>query len=171
MKSWTQFLFFIIGLVCSGNAAIAQVNDVPFRIAPKIQFGKCLGMPSDCNIQFSGKTVVLEFWATWCNPCIQAISHINSLASKFDSDSVIFISITKEAANDVERFTKTKVIKSIIAIDDSGKTNSNYKIRSIPKTFIIDSYGYIAWEGHPNSITENLLSGIIRKKNNSIKPD
>jgi len=45
----------------------------------------------------AGKAVVLEFWATWCGPCIAAIPHLNDLAAKFENRPVVFLAVTDEA--------------------------------------------------------------------------
>ena len=55
-----------------------------------------------------GKPVVIEFWATWCEPCVEQIPHLNQLTSKFAT--VQFISVTDEAAPVVESFLAQRPI-------------------------------------------------------------
>jgi uncharacterized protein (TIGR03435 family) len=111
-----------------------------------------------------GKAVVLEFWATWCGPCVAAVPHLNELVRAFESEDVVFISITKE--NDPElirRFLKAKPMESWVAIDADGSIFDSYGISSIPRTILIDKAGKIAGMAHPSEIgkttIENLLSG------------
>ena len=163
MKCWTHFFIFITGLLCLSNPVSAQVDSGLYRLAPQIKISKWFKVSSNPEIQLKGKTVVLEFWATWCNPCVRAIPHLNSLAGKFKSDSVVFISLTKETSEAIENFLKVNTMETFVALDDSGKTNTNFNVKYIPKTFVIDSRGNIAWEGHPGGLKESILYSIINK--------
>jgi len=110
---------------------------------------------------FRNKTVILEFWATWCAPCIAAIPHLNSLADKFASKDVVFVSITSEEPTLVENFLARKMMKSFVVLDklvgDVGATQKAYGVTGIPHTFLIDKRGILRWHGHPNNLTEKLL--------------
>ncbi|MFC2131546.1 TlpA family protein disulfide reductase [Bacteroidota bacterium] len=145
-------------------SAQAQQKFKPDSPAPDIHIQKFLNYDPPGEDLFKGKTLILEFWATWCKPCINSIPHINNLVDKFGSDSVLFISISKESPAKVEYLLKKKTLKSYVAIDLNGKTNKNYKIRHIPQAYIIDSYGRIAWEGHPLNLDDKTLEKIINKK-------
>jgi thiol-disulfide isomerase/thioredoxin len=114
--------------------------------------------------ELSGKTIVLEFWGTWCRPCIMSIPHINEMVEKSANDSVIFISVSKEEPSKVSKFLESKEIKSYVAIDLNSLTNINYKISSIPKAYVIDSFGRIIWEGHPMNLTSDIINFIASKK-------
>lgn len=111
---------------------------------------------------FRNKTVILEFWATWCAPCIAAIPHLNNLADKFSSNDVVFLSITSEELTLVENFLTRKKMKSSVVLDklvgNVGVTQKNYGITGIPHTFLIDKRGILRWHGHPNNLTEKLLN-------------
>jgi len=52
----------------------------------------------------AGKAVVLEFWATWCAPCVAAIPHLNELATQFKDRPVVFLSVSDETPSVVEAF-------------------------------------------------------------------
>ena len=89
----TLIVFLLIFLSLNINALVVFRTGAP---APDIHISKWLNYnPSEKNI-FKGKTIVLEFWATWCRPCINSIPHINQLVEQFACDSVMFISISKE---------------------------------------------------------------------------
>lgn len=110
---------------------------------------------------FRGKTVILEFWATWCAPCIAAIPHLNKLAEKFASKDVVFVSISSEERAVVEKFLARKTMRSSVVLDklvnDISVTQKAYGITGIPHTFLIDKMGTLRWHGHPNNLTDKVL--------------
>jgi len=71
--------------------------------APTLQVTQWLQAPDGFDGQWSGlrgKVVVLDFWATWCSPCIHAIPHLNQLANEFRDQGVLFLAVTDD---DVDR--------------------------------------------------------------------
>src|SRR5580765_7099347 len=98
---------FVLILVCwSGLRAQPAVADVlrPGQPAPELNLRKILQAPPDAKADLKGlrgKVVILEFWATWCAPCIEVQPHLNDLIEKFKDKPVQIISITNEDENKV----------------------------------------------------------------------
>ena len=89
------------------------------QLAPKLIFGRMIQGQFDSVS--SGKPLLLEFWATWCGPCVANIPHLNQLAEQFEPRGVEFVSITSEDANTVERFLKTHPMRGIVALDSDQR--------------------------------------------------
>ena len=104
-------------------------------------------VPSWGNLR--GKIIVLEFWATWCGPCVAAIPHLNKLAEKFKDQPVQFIAITKEKEPVVARFLKEKPIKAWIGLDTDSSMFKAYGITYIPRTVQVDKDGVLLGFTHP----------------------
>jgi uncharacterized protein (TIGR03435 family) len=100
----------------------------------------------------AGRAVVLEFWATWCGPCVANIPHLNELATRFEQQGVLFVSLTEEDAETVTGFLKTHPMKGVIALDAGKKTINRYKAAT-PTTVLIDRAGRIARKVHPSYVT------------------
>lgn len=99
---------------------------------------------------FRGQVVVLEFWATWCGPCVELIPHMNRMVAAFAGKPVRFISVTDEPRAVVEDFLKTHEMKAWIGLDPRRKAFSAFKVDSTPSLFVIDPYGRIWIKVHPS---------------------
>ena len=121
-----------------------------------------------------GKVYVVEFWATWCGPCIEAIPHMNELSKKQKGKAeFIGVNIWDEEAGQDERIKKFVTdmgdkMSYRVAVDTtemymtSKWMEASYS-NGIPTAFIVNQEGNIAWIGHPMDIEEPLQQ-IIDKK-------
>jgi len=161
----------VVGLIVSVWAAQAElmVGDK----APGLQTGKWIqGEPVPAFD--SNHVYVVEFWATWCGPCIGSIPHLNQLWQKFKDRGVIVIGQDVWDADDaVAPFVKKMGTNMTyrVALDDKshdpdGLMNSNWWKRKInhhgiPTAFIINQDGLIVWIGHPMNLKEQVLEDIL----------
>lgn len=94
-----------------------------------------------------GKIVVLEFWATWCRPCVSAVHHLNDINMEWSEKGVVIIGVSYEDEEDVEQFMRTEPMNYIVG---AGSSNINdFRIRAFPHAVLIDPEGAVVWEGHP----------------------
>ena len=91
-----------------------------------------------------GKVVFLNFWATWCAPCVVEMPSIQRLYDKTKNDQVIFVCVTEEESPKVSRFIKEKGFTFPI-YTMSGKPPGVFKTRGIPATFILSPEGKVAF--------------------------
>lgn len=113
--------------------------------------------------RLKGKVVVLEFWATWCAPCVKALAHINELAEAFD-DSVQFISITDETEPVVRQFLRHRAIKGWVGLDTDRSAFKVYGVQSIPTTIIVRRDGRVALRTTPERVDAALLRRALEGK-------
>ena len=106
----------------------------------------------------AGKTVVMEFWATWCLPCIGVIPQLNELRAEFAGEDVVFISVTDETAELVGRFQeRVEPIEGWIGLDHDRSLFEAFDIRVIPTTIIIDGDGRFAGRMNPRELDAGVL--------------
>ncbi len=103
--------------------------------------GKPLSLES-----LQGRVVVLDFWATWCVPCVQSMPKIQKLAEKFADQAVTVVGINQDAKGKdqaVEQFLKDKKITFRQFPDPIGKLGRKFKVAGIPCTFLLDKKGLV----------------------------
>ena len=117
--------------------------------------------------QFNKKFEVLEFWATWCVPCIQAMPHINELNTAFkDQTDLVFISVTDETPEKVNTFLKKTDLETIVVSDQNHSIHQKLRIlykgnMVIPRTVLIDNNNKIVWYGSPTDLNKELITKFL----------
>ncbi len=106
-----------------------------------------------------GKTVIIDFWATWCGPCRQTMPKTESLYQKsLESDKVVVLTVNlREDETKVSDFMNKNKYQMTVLLDKDGAIGQAYEAVSIPKLVVIDPEGKLQFEGHPNQFNEKTL--------------
>ncbi|MCH2182112.1 MAG: redoxin domain-containing protein [Mariniblastus sp.] len=122
-----------------------------------------------------GKVYVIEFWATWCDPCIASMPHISQLQDEFAERGVQIISVSEEDLPTVEEFLKKNVSgrdetfgqltnNYCLTADPDGSVQKAYmqaaRQNGIPTAFIVGKDGRIDWIGHPVEMDQPLAAVV-----------
>jgi cytochrome c biogenesis protein CcmG/thiol:disulfide interchange protein DsbE len=111
---------------------------------------------------YSGKVVILDFWATWCPPCRQEIPGFISLQNKYGKDglAVVGISLDEDGPTAVKPFVKQTGINYTVVAGNDQVTKDYGDIESIPTTFIIDRNGRVMSK-HVGYVAESVFESEI----------
>ncbi len=116
----------------------------------------------------AGKVVLLNFWATWCGPCVREMPDLDRLYKKYsDNDSVVILAVNVgESSSTVQRFITQQGFGFPVACDSDTSISSAYNITAIPRTIIFNKDGTVSEDltGSRNyetfqSAVENALGG------------
>lgn len=114
--------------------------------------------------ELRGRVVVLDFWATWCRPCVETIPHMNKMADKFAGKPVVFLSVTNDDPATVERFLLQHPMKPWIGFDPDDVMGRAFGVREIPQTFVIDPYGRVSLRISPSFLYASDIQAALDAK-------
>ncbi len=106
---------------------------------------KRMGDGSSIDIQsYRGKVVYLDFWASWCGPCLQSMPFMNDMQARLGSRGLNVIALNlDEDAKDAMTFLEQHPAKLEIARTESDSCPIRYEVQAMPSSFLIDRKGVI----------------------------
>lgn len=158
----------LLGCVIALTAQAVELG----QVAPETR-GERLLYEQTLDIQdLRGKTVLLDFWASWCGPCKQSLPLLEELRSDLvaggypDLFEIVAVNLDEdpEAAR---RFLKRYPVSYPVISDPEATLASVYKIPTMPTSFIIDPQGVITWrhEGFRPSEISDIRKQLVRTMN------
>jgi DsbE subfamily thiol:disulfide oxidoreductase len=107
---------------------------------------------------FKGKVILLNFWATWCPPCIKEMPFLEAAYEKYKAEGLVIVGINyNEDKETVLHFIQGKGVTFPVAIDKDLRMTRTYQVLSLPATFIIDRKGIIR-DKYRGEMTKEIFS-------------
>jgi thiol-disulfide isomerase/thioredoxin len=126
--------------------------------------------------ELKGKAVLIDFWATWCEPCREALPHMKEIAKKFEGQPLVILSVSLD---EDEQKWKDFVAKNGMTWSQyrdgkfTGPIATLFSVRAIPQTFTIDSDGVLQDQHIGDASIEGKLKKLVaraRELQNSAPP-
>jgi len=128
----------------------------PVKPAPDVGFLRADGSEVKLSA-YLGKPIVLNFWATWCAPCVAELPSLDQLAVTLANDHIQVLAVSEDlgakAADVVQNYySKHGITRLPVLIDHYGKASDGFDNQGVPTTLLIDKTGEIRarFEGGTN---------------------
>jgi peroxiredoxin len=152
MKKYVFILFLSVVLVLSGCGKAEANSDsketkekvglAVSNIAPDFTL-KDMEENSHTLSEYRGKVVLVDFWATWCPPCVVEIPHFVKLYNQYKEKGFVILGASLDNnRKKLENFVKEQEINYPILVN-SGKVSTVYAVQAIPTAYLIDKEGKI----------------------------
>lgn len=139
------FIILILLLIISGTVGISSAEKE--EKIPSLDFTLMTMDNKKVSLKdFRGKYVFLNFWATWCGPCIDEMPSMERLYQKLKSKKnfeMLAVSIDKGGAEVVKMFVKENKLTFTVLLDRDSEVAGEYGVMGIPSTYLIDPQGYV----------------------------
>ena len=156
-------------LACFASTAHAQwrpASQVGLTQAPPLQLNNLAGKSIDIA-SYKGKVVVVNFWASWCEPCREEFEELNQLQENYRSKGLVVLAVNlAEMKPRIIQFLKGNGLPENaieILLDRNSTIYKSWKARGIPTTFLIGKTGKIEgiWIGAIENVDSDEVKGKI----------
>ncbi len=174
MKKLLAATVLAAGFAACGPRALVPVRtDVPTAPSPAPDFSlKDVSGATVRLADFRGKTVLLDFWATWCVPCNESIPLYIKMQDKLKSKGFVVIGVDEDEKGDVaSAYARDHGMNYPVLMDSGTELFKKYGGRDLPAAFLIDAQGQIRgrWNGFDAATgvdveraTERLLGAPVK---------
>ncbi len=157
-------------VVANGANAQLKIGDP----APEVSIGRWVkGEPVSLADGKGSNVFLIEFWATWCPPCIELIPHNTELQKKYGDEGLVVLGVSGpgrgESLSKVKRFVRKRgdAMDYRVGYDSEGTTHARYMggigAAGIPYAFIVNRQGRLVWHGHPGDpMMDEVIHDVVR---------
>lgn len=179
IKKISGIIIIMAGLLMVVNGAININKELSVKNETKTESTTKANLAKDFTLydqngnkhtlsDYKGKTVFLNFWATWCPPCREEMPYIDELYKEYgeNKEDVIILGIAapnvggEGTKDEIVKFLSTKGYDFPVVMDESGEFLNKYTITAFPTTFIINSDGEIV-KKVPGSMNKATMKKVI----------
>lgn len=153
------------GELSSASVASPKPSGNPFVNKPAPDFRVMDTRGEELTLeQYRGQVVLLDFWATWCGPCIAEMPNVKLAYAKHRDRKFQIIGISLDSSiAPLEAYIQREGIEWRQYLDNTGKISGLYNVRAIPSTFLIDGTGIVRRVNLRGLALESAVAELVRE--------
>lgn len=147
----TKLLVFICCFLFASCLRSGSGDLTPGDAAPAIELQLLDGSPLSLQ-ELKGKVVLVNFWASWCAPCIMEMPDLKAIYRKLKERGFEILAIAQDESFDkIKEIVSAKNLDFPVLLDPKGYAKRAYKVRGFPETFLIDREGKLRFINDPET--------------------
>jgi thiol-disulfide isomerase/thioredoxin len=158
-----------MGLLLNCGTQAAGFEKRAATPAPELQAQDLAGAPKTLA-DYRGKVVLLNFWASWCPPCLREMPSMERLRVKMAGRPLAIVALdSAEAPEEVNAYLSRMTLGFPILLDPDGSNTRRWKVFALPTTFLLDAEGRVRYvltgptewdEGEALAVIESMLAEL-----------
>lgn len=140
----------------------------PGVVAPEAA-GVVINGPADSKVStLRGRVLIVEFWASWCGPCIESMPRLDALRREVraggqgDRFEVLAVGLDQRL-DDARRFLQVRPVSYPVVVDTVGIASRSYGVWRLPATFLVDPQGHVSqiYHGYGPGFAEDIRARVF----------
>lgn len=113
------------------------------------------------NDTLQGYLVIIDFWATWCGPCVAQIPHMLQLHAKYADQGVQIVGVSLDVSlTPMRKMIQDRGMNWLHVFDQGKNISRAWGVYAIPTVFILSPEGRVLWTGHPAELDQPLAKAL-----------